>query len=759
MGKIANRYLEVLPFAIEERGYHKERHIVSESLFSLSNEYCGIRGVFDEGISAPSLRGSYFNGIYDYAKEDTPIHYKGIIQRTHFMVNSVDWVKVKIVIEGRKLDLAVSDFYNFNRVLDFKRGLLTRSFTWNVKDDLQVHIMFERFVSMVDCHMAFQRITISSNRDTKYDLTFYLDSNVVHWGKDVYFKPIINFKDGLTLATINRTLTTRQKVAALMEIVGPGRRTHKMAPLCVYEKLTGTISAKETLCWTRHVVNLVDKIGNRRAITLWRKGKLELVKSLATGFDQALKKNEQFWADVWHHSDIEIAGDPINQQGIRYNIFQLYQTYHGFDGSNNIGAKGLTGEAYSGHAFWDSETYCLPFYLFNHPASAKNLLMFRYHTLGEAKKRASMLDCQGACYPIATLNGKEGCNLWQHASLQFQPSTGVAYGIYHYVNVTQDIDFLLDYGLEMLLEISRFLLTRGQWNAAHTHFGYYGVMGPDEFQLMVNHNTYTNYMAKRTFDYTLEVLKKHGADNRVNAILNKTKSDASFINDIKQASSSMLILYDESTQLYEQHQGFFDLPHIDPHSIPVQEFPLYAHWSYDRIYRNDLIKQPDVLMFMFLYNQSFSFEEKKKNYEFYEPKTIHESSLSPSVHSILASELDKEQEALSLFSFATRMDLDDYNRNSNEGLHTTSIAAAWMNIVYGFGGLRSDGSVLTINPHIPDFWKSYRFYIYYHGKHIGITVTKNDLTLESEADKTIDIKIGNQIYAFRNNLSLKWPIK
>lgn len=176
--------------------------------------------------------------------------------------------------------------------------------------------------------------------------------------------------------------------------------------------------------------------------------------------------------------------------------------------SDNIGAKGLTGEAYSGHAFWDSETYCLPFYLFNEPEAARNLLLFRYHTLKQAKARAKDLDCEGACYPIATLNGEEGCNLWQHASTQFQPSTGVAYGIFHYVNVTKDIDFIFDYGMEMLLEITKFLLTRGQWNSRHTHFGFYGVMGPDEFQLMVNHNTYTNYMAKATFDYTLSLLNE-----------------------------------------------------------------------------------------------------------------------------------------------------------------------------------------------------------------------------------------------------------
>jgi maltose phosphorylase len=206
----------------------------------------------------------------------------------------------------------------------------------------------------------------------------------------------------------------------------------------------------------------------------------------------------------------------------------------------------------------------------------------------------------------------------------------------------------------------------------------------------------------------------------------------------------MLILFDEKTKLFEQHQGYFDLPHIDIHSIPVTDFPLYHHWSYDRIYRNDMIKQPDVLMFMLLFNQDFPYDVKKANYEFYEPRCIHESSLSPSVHSILASELHKDEEALNFFAFATRMDLDDYNRNSEEGLHTTSIAAAWMNIVYGFGGLRSDGDVLTLNPSKPKIWKRYAFKINYSGEIIKIDVNDNDITIEKETNKPINLRIyGN----------------
>ena len=241
------------------------------------------------------------------------------------------------------------------------------------------------------------------------------------------------------------------------------------------------------------ICSLVDKTGSIKLDELKTKS-IELLSD--SNYQKTFLINQAFYEDYYKHNDIIIHGDMENQQGIRYCLFQLVNTYQGVSEKNNIGAKGLTGEAYSGHAFWDSETYGLPVYLFTNPKAAKNLLMFRYNTLDQARLRAKELDTKGACYPIATLNGEEACDLWQHASLQFQPTSGVAYAIWHYVKNTDDTKFLLTYGFEMLVEIARFFSSRGQYNQDQSKFGYYGVMGPDEFQMMVNHNAYTNYMAK-----------------------------------------------------------------------------------------------------------------------------------------------------------------------------------------------------------------------------------------------------------------------
>ncbi|HEX7433457.1 MAG TPA: glycosyl hydrolase family 65 protein, partial [Anaerolineaceae bacterium] len=380
--------------------------------------------------------------------------------------------------------------------------------------------------------------------------------------------------------------------------------------------------------------------------------------------------------------------------------------------------------------------------LFSNLAAAKSLIDFRYKTLPQAMARAKELDCSGACYPVATSDGTESCTLWQHASLQFQPTTAVAYAIGHYVNVTGDTAFLRSEGAEILVQICRFLASRGQWSQSGK-FGYYTVMGPDEFQMMVNNNAYTNYMAKRTFEFTLKALE--GMD------LAKFGCTSAELDEWDRMAGKMFIPYDAKTGIYEQHEGFFNLPHIDVDSIPVEDFPLYHHWSYDRIYRNDMIKQPDVLMFMFLYNQSFTLAEKQANYDYYEPRCIHESSLSPSIHSIFAAELGRPREAFDFFRFAARIDLDNYNRNSAEGIHTTSIAAAWMNIVYGFGGMRSDGDMLSFNPTIPTHWKGYSFQVLYRGSVIRVETSQHETVVRVVQGEPITVKIRGEVRKIDHN--------
>lgn len=708
MEKKSFRYLEVDPYKIIERGYHPDRHQVSESLFTLQNEYAGVRAYFDEGISnTKSLRAAYFNGIYDYSRESINTGYRGIAKRTHFMVNTVDYFRINLEIDGEKLDLSKVSFRDFVRELSFLNGLYTREFVWQLKNGKEVFIKISRLLSMTKVHNAIQKIELRSNETAKVKLSFLLDTDLLQWGGESYVKvKEIDRKHAILIAN---TTFTNQKIYSKMKIIGPDFPSlTKVTDHALSVSYRFLLEKDEPIEFTRYVTNLTSREYKKTDYAL-QEILNENEQTSALGFEHFIQENEVFFKSLLAKSDIQIEGNDEDLQGIRYCSFMLNSTYHGYNEMNNLGAKGLTGEAYSGHAFWDSETYCLPFFLFNNIKAAKDLIRFRYHTLEAARRRAKDLDCRGACFPIATLNGEEGCTLWQHASLQFQPSTGVSYALYHYFNITKDLGFIKKYGLELLRDINLFLIDRGQFNQDGTKFGYYGVMGPDEFKMMVNHNTYTNLMAKFSFDFFVDLLNTLKNDPELPEILAKLKITNELVDTMKDRSKKMYILYDDKTLLFEQNEGFFDLPKIDIHQIPREEFPLYSHWTYDRIYRGDMIKQPDVLMFLFLLNSHYPKEVKRANYEFYEPKTIHESSLSPSIHSIFASELGKYEEAINFFGYASRLDLDDYNNNASEGIHLTSMAAAWMNIIYGFGGFRSDGKNFKLSPSIPKRWKSYQF--------------------------------------------------
>lgn len=724
MAKVADIYFKTDPWKVIEEGFDPAYSRVSESVFSLGNESIGARGFFDEGGDVDSLRGCYTNGVYDIVQ--LPRSYRGIVDKTHFMIPSADWLLTFLTLDGEKLDLGKVRFRDFRRVLDLKEGTLTRSFVWETAAGKALKLTFLRFLDMVHRERAYQRITLEPlNFSGEILLSSGLSFNVRHEGHKTCFWGDTRIEAGADrLCLQSRTTASEQEVfaGAVLDLPAAGE-------VVTGEKTVG-LTARIPL-----MKGQAQRVEKRAVILfdasqgdeLWARGQKALAESAGVSLEEALQRQKGYWAGYWAVSDIEIepasddektvAAVAAEQQGVRFCSFQLAQTYNGGSMRHNIGAKGLTGEAYNGHAFWDTESCCLPFYLFTNPEAAKDLLLFRYNTLPMARERAKMLDCRGACYPIATLNGDEACNLWQHASLQLQPSTAVAYGIWHYVHLTDDLPFLWTYGAEMLLEIARFLRSRVARGSRTGLYGFFGVMGPDEFHMMVNNNAYTNYMGKRTLEYAADALDRMQAERPAEyaALAKKTSLCDSELADWRQVAENMFLPQDE-TGLIEQHDGFFDLPHTDIAAVPQSEFPLYEHWSYDRIYRTDMIKQPDVLMMLYLYNSSFSRSVKEVNYSYYQPRTIHESSLSPAIHSILAAELDRMDEAVDLFGFATRLDLDNYNCNTREGLHITSIAMAWANIVYGFAGLRSDGDRLSFAPHLPERWQRLSFSLTYKGR-------------------------------------------
>lgn len=733
MAKEAIKYYGVDPWKITETGFNPERGRVSESIFSLGNEYMGTRGYFDEVYSGDSLKGSYFNGVW----EEKPItyfeHFKGLSERCCFMINANNWIYTRIFANGEELDLAKCKVEDFYRELDMKHGIVTRTFKWN-----GIKFAFERFISMTERAIAAQKIVLESDGFAgEIKIVAGSDFTPFHEEENRNFWHEVYKADGCIAAC---TESSGQRVYSEFKAnMKPDRFFTEEKKSCA--EYSFKLTAGETKTFERLSVNITEKDKNVPDNEFIKNSAARAEKLFARSYDDYKADHEKFWENVWSKLDIVIDGDEENQQGVRFCIFNLHQTYHGEDGSLNIGAKGLTGEKYSGWTFWDTETYCLPFYMFNNPQAAKNLIMYRYNTLKQAMDRAIEQDTKGACFPMVTIDGTESCGVWQHGNLEIHVTAAVAYAVWHYVTNLKDKEFLYKYGVELLVQVSRYFASRGGFSPKNGDFGLYGVMGPDEFHMMVNNNTYTNYMVKKMFLYTIDVINEMKAEcpEKIPALEDGELADWQYKAD------KMRITYDDETKLFEQHDGYFDLPHIDVNSISPDRVPIYKYWAYDSIFRVNMLKQPDVVLMLFFFSKDFTLEQKEANYDFYEARCFHESSLSPSIHSIIAAEIGKADQAYEYAKYASRLDLDDYNRNTHQGLHVTSAAAAWMNIVYGFGGMRSDDDMLFFKPTLPKEWKGYQFKILYRGKILTVDIRNGraKFTLDGDAEP---INICGNVY-------------
>ncbi|MEN7973871.1 MAG: beta-phosphoglucomutase, partial [Verrucomicrobiota bacterium] len=598
--------------------------------------------------------------------------------------------------------------------VDMRRGILERSFIWETAAGKRLKLTFERFLSMADPHVGAQRIRFEAlNFSGELELVCGLDFGTLYHLRGIRpWQAVRQEKTGGWTVALGRTESSGHRVFAAFHLNVEG--TPFVQDRLNGERITLKLKEEEEASVEKLSVFHTEKEASLSDDAVWDAGMQECAVREALAVSAAEAAHTAYWADVWAHLDVVIEGDDENQQGFRYCIFHLHQTYHGADPRFNVGAKGLTGESYWGVTWWDTETYCLPFYLFNNRKAARNLIDYRYRTLEGAKNRAADFHLPGARYPMCTIDGEETCDVWQHGDLEIHVSAAVAYGVWKYVHLTGDEQFLFEKGAEMLVEVSRFYAARGGWGQQTGKFGFWGVMGADEMHTMVNNNAYTNLMAKKSFEWTLQTLgkmerKQPGLFQALEERIGLTAEERA---DWRKKADAMELMLDGETGLYQQHEGFFNLPHIDYAQIPDEQFPVQKTWPYVDLFRFDLIKQPDVLLFFFLFGSEFDRESLRLNFNYYEPRCSHESSLSPAIHSILAARLGEAEKAFDYARFASRLDLDDYQNNTCEGLHVTSMAGAWMNLVYGFGGLRSDGERLCFNPICPARWKAFSFRIY-----------------------------------------------
>lgn len=762
-------YLKYNEWKIVEEGFHPENNLISESLFSLGNGRMGHRGNFEEQYSGETLQGNYVAGVYYPDKTKVGWWKNGYPEYFAKVLNAANWTGIHVQIDGISLDLATCKTSNFLRELNMKEGFLLRMFEAALHNGTHVGVVSKRFLSIPEPEIGAIRYSIKMiNKGGKVTVTPFVDADVINKDSnyDEKFWDEVQKKvtpgEGYVIASTKKTnfhvgTGMKFKVWVNGNIVNPSIETSEREKY-IANSFTIHLNKGDELLIEKYGANISseyyskDKIASRIVEVLGHAEK--------KGFDLLFKEHVHYWEKKWETSDIVVEGDIAAQQGIRYNVFQLNQTYTGDDDRLNIGPKGFTGEKYGGTTYWDTEAYCLPFYLGTADEQvARNLLLYRHKQLNKAIENGEKLGFNNgaALYPMVTINGEECHNEWEITFEEIHRNGAIAYAIYNYINYTGDIEYLAPYGFEVLLGISRFWSQRVNFSEDKQKYVMLGVTGPNEYENNVNNNFHTNNMAVWTLKYTLEALdyirKKHPYLH--SEIIEKWKfKETEETERWKDIINRMYFPWSEKHQIFLQQDGFLDKEIIPVDKLDPKERPINQKWSWDRILRSCYIKQADVLQSMFWLEDQYDDDTLCRHFDFYEALTVHESSLSPCVHAILAAKLKKQEKAYEMYLRTARLDLDNYNNDTDDGCHITSMGGTWMSFIMGFGGLRVRNNQLCFNPFIPAKWKSFSFRINFRGTHLKIQVEKKKTEFTNYTSKPVSLVVWGKLYELKGNSSV-----
>ena len=736
---------KVDPWKIIKNGFDQGHVKACESIFSLGNGFMGQRANFEEQYSGETYQGSYIGGVYYPDKTKVGWWKNGYPKYFAKVLNAPNWIGINIRIAGIPLDLnRCIEVSNFRRELDMKRGIYKRSFKLKISTDIQVAVNVTRFLSMVESSLGvinYQITMIKGNAEIEIDS--FVDGDIKNYdsnwddpfwdhktkiiSKELLLLQSKTFKSNFDVATYaqtqlfdnnglsigNFTITEENQVISQ-------KKKHNMAEgdSCTILKFGGYINGMN------HNFNDFKNISQKI-----------VSKAISKGFDKLAEEHIQSWNEIWDQSDIKIKGDDKAQQAIRFNIFQLNQTYNGADARLNIGPKGFTGEKYGGSTYWDTEAFCLPFYMATKNQNvARNLLKYRYDQLGKAIENAEKLGFTdgAALYPMVTMNGEECHNEWEITFEEIHRNGAIAYAIFNYERYTGDKSYIPEMGLEVLIGIARFWAQRVNYSEFRKAFVILGVTGPNEYENNINNNWYTNFICHWCLKYTLEqiVRVKDQFLNDWEVIKSKLNWRDIEADRWKDISDNMYFPKHPYQDIFLQQDNFLDKNLMPASAINKDQRPINQHWSWDRILRSPFIKQADVLQGFYFFEDQFDKASLERHFNFYEPLTVHESSLSPCIHAILAMRLGKKDKAYDFYLQTSRLDLDDYNNELEEGLHITSMAGTWLSIIEGFGGLRVINDQIHINPMLPDAWKAFSFKINFRGTIVKVEASEEKISVK-----------------------------
>lgn len=761
-------YIKPNEWSIIEEGFEPSHVKASESLFSIGNGAMGQRANFEESYTGSTFQGSYIAGVYYPDKTRVGWWKNGYPEYFAKVLNAPNWIGINVFINNEALDLHTSKkVENFRRELNMKEGWLSRSFKATLQNDIEIEVNVKRFLSLnldelgvinytvkllnSDAQISYQPYIDSgiTNEDTNWDDKFWDTMSVAQDEERAFIQAKTMKTDFYTCTFMESRLFENEREVTIIPEVD------KSSTFIAF-KYTADIKKGNTYSIHKFGGYTVDR--NHDKYELVNAAKSVLEKATHAGFMKLLETQKQEWSEIWDMADITIEGDVKAQQGIRFNIFHLNQTYLGTDARLNIGPKGFTGEKYGGSTYWDTEAYCIPFYMATKDQSvARNLLTYRYRHLQKAIENAEKLGFSNgaALYPMVTMNGEECHNEWEITFEEIHRNGAIAFAIFNYYRYTGDYSYIPEMGLEVLIGIARFWHQRATFSTDKNKYVILGVTGPNEYENNINNNWYTNYIAQWCIHYALDNIEKVKQEftsdyNRIKDITNITFEE---LTQWKRIADDMYFPYSERHNVFLQQDGFLDKELITVADLDKSQRPINQKWSWDRILRSPYIKQADTLQGMYFFEDHFTTEEIERHFDFYEPFTVHESSLSPCVHSIQAAKLGRMEQAYRFYLRTSRLDLDDYNHEVHEGLHITSMAGTWMSIVEGFGGMRVKNDTLIFEPKIPKQWNAYSFKVNFRHQILKVSVNQNETHFELEGDTDLKIIVyGKTVTILPNNL-------
>ena len=754
--KQIKRLFQIDPWKISTNTLDRENLRLQESLTSIGNGYMGMRGNFEEAYSGDHHQGTYLAGVWYPDKTRVGWWKNGYPEYFGKVINAINFIAMDIYIDEQLLDLATIEPEDFYWELNMKNGVLSRSYTVTTATN-KLKITFERFLSIVKSEAAYIRLTVTmlegngtvkviskldsnvQNEDSNYDEHFWNEIGRGTSDETAYLmtKTIPN-----NFAIEQFTVTAAMRHFVNEELAHP---IYHEDTLAVLGEFSFDLTTNQSVTLDKEVLVLTSRnIPEAQQVQQI----LQEFSDLQSHYLQAKAEQTTAWSKRWALADVVIEGDEEAQQGIRFNLFQLFSTYYGEDERLNIGPKGFTGEKYGGATYWDTEAYAVPLYLaLAKPEVTKNLLKYRHNQLPQAIHNAQQQGLKGALYPMVTFTGVECHNEWEITFEEIHRNGAIAYAIYNYTNYTGDTAYLKKEGLEVLVEIARFWADRVHFSKRHNKYMIHGVTGPNEYENNINNNWYTNTIACWVLTYTRENYLKFQTETAI------TVTDEELTN-WQTIAENMYFPKDEELGIFVQHDTFLDKELLPVSELSPSELPLNQHWSWDKILRSCFIKQADVLQGIYFFNDSFSKEEKQRNFDFYEPMTVHESSLSPSIHAILAAELGMEDKAVEMYQRTARLDLDNYNNDTEDGLHITSMTGSWLAIVQGFAQMKTDHEQLRFAPFLPNTWTAYSFHVNYRGRLLFVSVSSEQVQLTLVSGESCPLKVYEKTYLLEDQLKV-----